>query len=454
MSLEILLQAPIAPVYTQNFANEPISFGNHSIDFEVDGVTLNYEADFRLRFAPRDRLEIVCPMNGDEGPAIHTLFDRGDLQLRFTKRNVSFDALFSSAHGSKGTLEFVPARSAICATAPSNCISRAVVHLFNLPKFLSAQDYIFRTHEPPLFGGCRCGRVVLRFDGWTITIAANLQTGKMLEELKEKGGYAITHICEIVREDSSQFSTKSVTEIITCLQYFLSFAFGRWSAVALPVGFDENGRVVHEEWGLPMVSDGAWNSSQSWFCEQEGEILSQVFPGFANLFFQKTWRKALTNALYWYLGASDRGVGIGVDTGLILAQTALEGLAWTYCVEDKKLVTKDAFAPRGLSAANRLRLLTTSLGIPSEIPKELRTLHAQPGKQWEDGLEAVTKIRNGLVHSGEIKGLPEGAFYDAWRLSMWYLDLVLLRLCGHEGNYANRITRRAVWESSRVPWKV
>lgn len=84
------------------------------------------------------------------------------------------------------------------------------------------------------------------------------------------------------------------------------------------------------------------NGSCSWFDEHHGELLADVFAGFMKLWTNELWRTPLTHALYWYLGACDRRTGIGVDTGIILAQTALEGLAWTYCVQDRKMVSRAA----------------------------------------------------------------------------------------------------------------
>ena len=79
----------------------------------------------------------------------------------------------------------------------------------------------------------------------------------------------------------------------------------------------------------------------------------EVFPGFLRLWSNTIWRQPIAHAFYWHLGASDVRGGIGVDTGLILAQTALEGLAWSYCIMDRKLVSKSAFGERGgLNAAN------------------------------------------------------------------------------------------------------
>jgi hypothetical protein len=159
----------------------------------------------------------------------------------------------------------------------------------------------------------------------------------------------------------------------------------------------------------------------------------------------------LQDTLYWYLGACDRRVGIGVDAGLILAQTALELLAWTYCVLDRKMISAAAFQPRRLSAADRFRLLASSLNIPTEIPANLTGLHGRRGKKWVDGMEAITEIRNRLVHPAA-QQIEDPGYFEAWKLSLWYIDLVLLRLCGHKGKYANRLDRRWVGQVESVPW--
>jgi hypothetical protein len=298
----------------------------------------------------------------------------------------------------------------------------------------------------------RCGRAVLKANGWTITIVSTDQTRELAKELKQQGGYVITHLAEITRDDRSPFSSESLESLLSCLQYFLSFTLGRWAGVALPVGFDADGRIVYEQWGLPIAADGSWNSSYSWFDIHHGELLTEVFPGFVKLWTNELWRQPLAHALYWYLGAGDRGVGIGVDTGLILAQTALEGLAWTYCVQERRMVSASAFKPRGLSASDKLRLLATSLSIPTGIPAELTALHSKPGKKWDDAMDAITGIRNSLVHSDATEQLPDNSYYDAWRLSLWFIDMVLLRLCGHTGKYANRLASRWTGSVTPVPW--
>lgn len=306
--------------------------------------------------------------------------------------------------------------------------------------------------QPPYGGAKRSGRIRLSVDGWSITIVALEKCRELSQELRRSGGFAITHVGEIRSCDGQAIASADLEDLLNCLHYFLSFAAGRWTGPALPVGFDAAGNRVFEMWGMPMAAGGAWNGSCSWFDTQHSEFFSQVFPGFLSLWKSSLWREPLTHALYWYIGANDRGVGVGVDTGIVLAQTALEGLAWTYCVQQRKMVSKEAFGRRGLSAANKIRLLTTSLQIPTDIPSHLSALNSKPGSRWEDGIDAITSIRNCLVHADAKNTLPEHSYYEAWRLSQWFIDLVLLRLCGHDGKYANRLEKRWVGSVKAVPW--
>ncbi len=153
-----------------------------------------------------------------------------------------------------------------------------------------------------------------------------------------------------------------------CLSYFLSFALGRWVGVDLIVGIDASGKQVYEEWGVGRTAEGQWNSLISWFDARNAELLPQVFPGFAKLWYTDVWSPALAHTLYWYVAACEGGTGRGNDAGLILAQTALELVAWTYCVQDRKMVSSRAFKRGGLIASDKFRLLASTLDIPTTIP--------------------------------------------------------------------------------------
>ena len=451
----VLSSSLIEPIYWQSGPSEPMSLGQVAVQLDYKGTTYEDVAHFVMRFVPSHRLEVVClfedkpPMFGLE------LFvdDDGNLKLTLKDRGISFDVFCASVGGDQGGTVFLPKTSGVVVTCPSNSISNVTFHLFNFPDFMGREDHILTTNDPPRQGWQkRCGRVVLQADGWNVILAATDRTGRLTKALKAQGGYALTHVGRIAREDGSTFSSDQLDELLKCLHYFLSFALGRWAGVALPVGFDTEGTKVFEEWGLRITADGSWHGTSSWFDSHHGKLLSQVFPGFVTLWTNKLWQKPLTAALYWYLGACDRRVGIGVDTGLILAQTALELLAWTYCVLDRKMISAAAFQPRRLSAADKLRLLASSLNIPLEIPPHLSALHGRRGKKWMDGMEAITDIRNSLIHPGDQQTLLDSSYFEAWKLSLWYIDLVLLRLCGHNGKYANRLFQRWSGQVESVPW--
>jgi hypothetical protein len=434
---------PIEPIYSQAHASQPIDLGRVAVQFDHEGTAYRETASVAMRFVPKDRLEFVCPLEG-KSPLFGWGFVGRNLELTLTDRGVTFDVLCTEVGGQRSAIVFSPRRSLVVPTRPSNAISSATFHLFNFPKFLTIG-------EPRPQDGY--DRVVLSANGWSITVAATDSTGGLEKELKAQGGYALTHVGRVARDDGSTFSNRQLDDLLVCLHYFLSFTLGRWAGVALPIGFDAVGNRVSEEWGMPIAADGSWDGSTSWFDEHHGELLPQVFPGFRSLWANDLWRQPLGHALYWYLGACDRRVGIGVDTGLILAQTALELLAWTYCVLDRKMVSRAAFGRRGLSAADKLRLLASSLDVPLEIPPGFSALRENEGRKWADGMDAITGVRNSLVHPEAQTKLPHDSFFEAWELSLWYIDLVLLRLCGHSGKYGNRLARpRWPGQVEAVPW--
>ena len=81
-----------------------------------------------------------------------------------------------------------------------------------------------------------------------------------------------------------------------------------------------------------------------WFSGRPASLLEELFGGFFSLYKNHLWKRALRDVLYWYLRANNTSEGAGVDGGIILAQAALEKLAWVYLVHDAKIVAKKQFA--------------------------------------------------------------------------------------------------------------
>ncbi len=445
----------IDPVYPQAAPNQPIELGDLAVQFEHRATTHHGIARFAMRFMPDDGLEFVVPIDSQRLLFGFELINSDNplKNITLTERGVSFEAFCVGFGGDNGGAVFTPTKTPLVVTRPSSTIVTAKFHLFNAPKFYGPENYVLLLGEPPNEGGVVCGCVTLKAAGWKITIAATQQTDEVTDALKSHGGHVITHMGQIEHEDGSEFSSDMLIGLLSALHQFLSFAFGRWAGIGLVIGFDVLGNKCFEEWGPRVTADGHWRGSSSWFDIHHAELLSQAFPGFLALWANDLWKTPLLHALYWYLGACDRRVGIGPDSALIFAQAALEVLAWTHCILDKKILSSAAFRRRGLSAADKFRVLASSLGIPKAIPQQLSALHAKTQPKWTDALDAITGIRNSLVHPDATGTLPENSYYEAWNLSLWYIEMALLRLFEHSGAYANRLlTRRSVGQIEPVPW--
>jgi hypothetical protein len=62
-------------------------------------------------------------------------------------------------------------------------------------------------------------------------------------------------------------------------------------------------------------------------------------------------------------------------------------------------------------------------------------------------------FRNEVAHLRLRSGISFGAWIDAWRLSTWYLELILLGPMGFDGSYSNRLRERPwVGQLEGVPW--
>jgi type I restriction enzyme M protein len=101
-------------------------------------------------------------------------------------------------------------------------------------------------------------------------------------------------------------------------------------------------------------------------------------------------------------------------------------------------------------AADRLRLLLSSLSIPAAIPSELTELSKWPN--LADAPQVLTQVRNSIVHPQRKTKLHTPELAECWNLGLWLLELVLLRLFDHNGGYGKRLTTRFAGGLSQVPW--
>lgn len=446
---------PVEPFYRQGTPNEPILLGSFRGQLRSDNSENPVQSEVKLRFVPQQRVELHIPRPDDQ-----PFFTRIST---FLKDN-ALDSLSLLDHGTSvdvhclSTSEslYSPKQVPVPILPSSRSIERATIHLQNWPRLLGSGSYVLRTGKPPLEGYKTCGRFNLEFDDWLVTIVETQETDQLVEKLEETGGFVITHVGSVRRSDGNRFSTEQLEEVLTFLTYFFSFVLGRWRGPCLAVGIDEFGARVFEEWGGRRCDAGSWTGHNSWFDSHHSQMLTATAGGFYRLWTNTVWSAPLREVIYWYLNANRGTSGLGVDSALLFSQAALELLAWTYCVLDKAMVSANAFKAGKLSAADKLRILASSLGLPLGIPQSLKSLNVlQPnGKnKWLDSMDAITDLRNGLVHPGGNRVTGSEIYFDGWRLSLWYLELIVLRLSGYSGDYSNRVLEtRWIGQVEPVPW--
>jgi hypothetical protein len=315
---------------------------------------------------------------------------------------------------------------------------RLVVHLVNFPKFIG---------RPTAVGerGWAMGRALLSGHGWNFTIDACPQISDLVDGLKATGGYAITHVGVLEREDGAPFRPSQAEDPLDRIGSFLSFAAGGWAIPQLYVGIAADGRHVFQEFGARQV--GRWGGHFRWFNDQDVETLERGFAGFDRLWAKELWREPLQKLIYLYVNANAGPP----DVGLVLAHAALEQMAWHLLVNDRKVLSPEGFSK--LPAADQFRLLVSTCGIPLDTPSALRELAAMrtQGRPVTDGPDRIARLRNDFVHPprGGASARTHGRIVDAWRLSIWYLELSLLSLIGQTGSYRSRLT---AGEISSLPW--
>jgi hypothetical protein len=103
--------------------------------------------------------------------------------------------------------------------------------------------------------------------------------------------------------------------------------------------------------------------------------------------------------------------------------------------------------------------MLSEAAVPLDVPRCLEDLAAfastdSPGKPiWADGPQALTEIRNSLVHPTKrmrALDLPDGVMSNAAILGIWYLELSLMFLLGYDDVYVSRV---GAWSKGPVPWR-
>lgn len=435
---------PLQSAYDFSPAPEPVRLLHGSAELEWRDKSYSGNADVLLQFLPSPRVTLHASLQGaTEAEAFRFCFDEsGNRSLSFNGQKIEGFLVKSKAHDAILELNWMPQFEPVelCDMQSKTSVA-AIFHLFNFPDFRGGQ------HQKSAPAGCAL--LVLESEEWIISLQ-ELPEGTTREawgRIKAEGGCFLTHMVKLERKDSKLFSGDDASEQCHLLNNFLSFTKGGKCAPVCGVGLDAAGATTWKTFASPH----AVKPPCSWFNPFKASQAELLFPLFVKRWQQsEEWKDCLRSSIYWYAQANTNGGSPGIDAAIILAQSALERLAHHHLVVDKKMISSEGLDR--FKASDRFRLLFSSLNIPVDISAATPEIQkAASIFKWVDAPHAMTDVRNDLVHPVSKKQAAD-CFFDTWRLSLWYLELSMLALCGYDDTYTSRLTAKCVTDSENVPW--
>jgi hypothetical protein len=183
------------------------------------------------------------------------------------------------------------------------------------------------------------------------------------------------------------------------------------------------------------------------------KALPAIAQGFTKLSTNDAEEAVVDRAIEHLLAADGNEA---LDVRIPVACAGLEMLGWTV-LQRQGWIEPDAM--RRMEAAPSKRLLLRWAGVPTTIPDSFDALIARGDERHRGagGPEVIWGVRNRLVHAPKRLDSPEWPrqeeLREAWQLSSWYLELVVLRVLGYDGKYWSRLRLgRYGADVEPVPW--
>lgn len=318
---------------------------------------------------------------------------------------------------------------------------------FFLANFVPYIGTRVRSCRNPLSVGSR--RWTLKADEWDVVIDLVEPSGKVMDSLKLNGGFGITHIGRVSRNNHAHTTAEDYNQISRVLRYYLGFCRGFWVGPMLPFVENLNKKLFY----YSSYRLTPWQSVGSWFPRQKPLEAGKSFKQFVRLFQDSDWTDALVYSIEWYIDANTADT---LESSIVKMQFGLEVLAWMMLVR-KGAKSKSQYEAD--SATQNLQELHIEMNIPVDVPSSLRALEQYATSlDPPSGVRAITKIRNYIAHptSSNIEKLSSvgsSTMFEAKQLGLHYLELCLLHVIGYSGVYSDRTkSSRHEGEYDAVPW--
>lgn len=261
------------------------------------------------------------------------------------------------------------------------------------------------------------------------------EAAELVKQAGRDAGFVLSHVGRWVPASGSM-TVQDAEAVVRMLHFWFGFLRGAWAGPLFPQGLVD-GHVVWRQFASWKLSES--REVRTWFPQRKPIDLSSLFTGFVRHWHDPQWQRPLISAISWFIEANASRTAL--ESRIVLAQVALDLLAWVHVVETDRLHSRTDF--KRLSAAGRIRVLLHRVGVPAAVPGHFTHLSSLLQGDAFDGPGVITKVRNSLVHSGEdrrgdsqvVSGMH---LVECSQLALQYVELGLLAICGHNGHYARR----------------
>lgn len=300
---------------------------------------------------------------------------------------------------------------------------------FSVPNLKSISGQVVKKTTPSNITTSR-SRIKLKNNEWIIIIDKNIEYNKLEKELNIIGGYNILYTGKITKTNSIKFTFKESTEIISCLDSFLSFINGRRLSCLFTEGFNE-GNKTWTDYNAKQVATYKKDIT-SFLFNRNVNSLDLMWKEFSTIWQSDSGKDFLTSIVHWYIESNNKA-GL-IDGSIIMAQAGLEQLYYWTLPNNK----------HPSNTPSKFRDLIKSLKVnDSEILNYYKTLkifsknHIEETK-YRDIAGIITTIRNNIVHPIETVKITPETKHEALQLCLWLIETTLLKTLNYQGLYLDR----------------
>lgn len=298
--------------------------------------------------------------------------------------------------------------------------------------------------------GVVAGRVQVVSDRGQCYVDVIPESKDLRHVVQEDAGFVVTHVGEW-RPASGRMTPTEVLATLDMLHIWFGLLRGAWAGPVFPQGLVGDD-VVWRQYAAWHLGDS--RTVTTWLPLRKRINLDQMFKGFVARWDDPAWQGPLRYAVAWCVEAN--APETATQARIVLSQVALELLAWVHIVETQRLRSRTEF--KELHAVDRIRVLLDHIGVSTSVPTYMASLPQLYHGDASDGPGVITRVRNASVHATQnsralLESLDGPTWHECSQLSLQYLELALLAVCGHTGDYAQRGYRG--WkgdDENPVPW--